>query len=370
MEQKKRVLIADGSAKFCDELAQALAKWGTLEVAGTANDGEQAIDLIKSTEPDILVLDLMLPKKDGIEVLKSFGDNYIDKRSVVIATSAFITEYVASTAARLGVRYLMLKPFDMNVLVERILDLITTSTQCETAIVKCIRDIGIPAHIKGYQYLINAVKIAYADNMAVLNMTKKIYAPIAEMYNTTADKVRQAISRAIVIGWDRAELNTLESYFGYCAYNQKGSPTNAECVAALAERVGLCIKQQERLSAVQPFGKTTTDAVTKVLQDLSVPTHIKGYLYLHEAVCRCVEDGDLVNALSKVLYPVVAKSFNTTPRRVERAIRHAVEMAWDRGDLDTLQRFFGYTISHTKGKPTNSEFIAIITDDIRRSLQK
>ena len=120
MELKKRVLIADCSVKFCDELIQALAKISDFEIAGTVNDGEQAIKLVKETEPDVLVLDMMLPKKDGLEVLKSFANIDIAKKPVVIAVSQFMTEYVASTAANLGVRYLMLKPLNVDELVEKI----------------------------------------------------------------------------------------------------------------------------------------------------------------------------------------------------------------------------------------------------------
>ena len=102
--------------------------------------------------------------------------------------------------------------------------------------------------------------------------------------------------------------------------------------------------------------------VTSIIHEIGVPAHIKGYQYLREAILIAVEDMDVINAVTKVLYPEVARRYNTTPSRVERAIRHAIEVAWDRGDLETLQKFFGYTVSNTKGKPTNSEFIAMIAD--------
>ena len=102
--------------------------------------------------------------------------------------------------------------------------------------------------------------------------------------------------------------------------------------------------------------------VTSVIHEIGVPAHIKGYQYLREAIIIAVNDMDVINAITKVLYPEVAKTFGTTPSRVERAIRHAIEVAWDRGDLETLQKYFGYTVSNTKGKPTNSEFIAMIAD--------
>ena len=102
--------------------------------------------------------------------------------------------------------------------------------------------------------------------------------------------------------------------------------------------------------------------VTAIIHEIGVPAHIKGYQYLREAILIAVEDMDVINAVTKVLYPEVARRYNTTPSRVERAIRHAIEVAWDRGDIETLQHFFGYTVSNTKGKPTNSEFIAMIAD--------
>ena len=109
--------------------------------------------------------------------------------------------------------------------------------------------------------------------------------------------------------------------------------------------------------------------VTNVIHEIGVPAHIKGYQYLREAIIIAVGDMEVINAITKVLYPQVAKTFSTTPSRVERAIRHAIEVAWDRGDLDTLQRFFGYTVSNTKGKPTNSEFIALIADRLQLQLR-
>ena len=109
--------------------------------------------------------------------------------------------------------------------------------------------------------------------------------------------------------------------------------------------------------------------VTSVIHEIGVPAHIKGYQYLREAIKIAVNDMEVINAITKVLYPQVAKTFSTTPSRVERAIRHAIEVAWDRGDLEVLQSFFGYTVSNSKGKPTNSEFIALIADRLQLQLR-
>ena len=109
--------------------------------------------------------------------------------------------------------------------------------------------------------------------------------------------------------------------------------------------------------------------MTNVIHQIGVPAHIKGYHYLREAIILCIGDSEMINSVTKLLYPTVAKRFDTTSSRVERAIRHAIEVAWDRGDVDTLNSYFGYTIHNGRGKPTNSEFIAMIADKLRLQLK-
>ena len=251
MDNLTSVILADNSEEFCSALSGALQRAGGFQVMGTANDGEQAIRMVTERRPQILVLDLMLAKQDGLSVLKAISA--MDRKPVVLATSRFVTDYVASAAANLGVRYLILKPCDMTALVERL------------------------EEIRG------------------------------------GESQRQPSVRHIA--------------------------TNIESM------------------------------VTSIIHEIGVPAPIKGYQYLREAIIIAVNDMDVINAITKVLYPQVAKTFPTTPSRVARAIRHAIEVAWDRGDLDTLQRFFGYTVSNTKGKPTNSEFIALIADKLQLQLK-
>ena len=140
---------------------------------------------------------------------------------------------------------------------------------------------------------------------------------------------------------------------------------------AVAERVQEIVVIERQASAARSKRpEVNIEAmVTSIIHEIGVPAHIKGYQYLREAIMIAVNDMDVINAITKVLYPQVAKTFSTTPSRVERAIRHAIEVAWDRGDLETLQRFFGYTVSNTKGKPTNSEFIALIADKLQLQLK-
>ena len=252
MEHATTVLIADSAEEFCSGLSAALQRAGGFQVIGTASDGEQAIRMILERKPEILVLDLMLSKQDGLSVLKTISG--MERKPITLATSAFLTEYVSSAAANLGVRYLMLKPCDMAAVVDRL------------------------EEIRGGESL--------------------------------------------------------------------------------------------RFPSVRRNDKTSIETmVTNIIHKIGVPAHIKGYQYLREAIIIAVGDMDVINAITKVLYPQVAKTFQTTPSRVERAIRHAIEVAWDRGDLDTLQRFFGYTVSNTKGKPTNSEFIALIADKLQLQLK-
>ena len=251
MDKRTSIMIADNSEEFCVSLSTALQRTERFNLVGTACDGEQAMQLLEERKPDILVLDLMLAKKDGLSILKSMAG--WERRPAVVATSGFMTDYVASAAAGLGVAYLILKPCDMEALVDRL------------------------------------------------------------------EELRFDTGRSIPIR--RAPGQSIEAL------------------------------------------------VTGIIHEIGVPAHIKGYQYLREAIIIAVNDMDVINAITKVLYPQVAKTFQTTPSRVERAIRHAIEVAWDRGDLDTLQRFFGYTVSNTKGKPTNSEFIALIADKLQLQLK-
>ncbi len=252
MDKCTTVLIADNSEEFSTALSSAVQRAGGFQVIGTTGDGDQALRMVTERRPDVLVLDMMLPKRDGISILKAMAS--MERKPMVIATSGFITDFVASAAANLGVRYLMLKPCDTEALVERL------------------------------------------------------------------EEIRGGESQRLTIN-HRSNQNSIEAM------------------------------------------------VTGIIHEIGVPAHIKGYQYLREAIIIAVEDMDVINAITKVLYPQVAKTFQTTPSRVERAIRHAIEVAWDRGDLDTLQRFFGYTVSNTKGKPTNSEFIALIADKLQLQLK-
>ena len=258
METKIRVMIADGGEDFRRLLGETLTAEGDIEIVAAVGDGTEALTAVAEKAPDVLLADLVLPGLDGFGLLKRMNESGAATSTIVI--SAFYNEAMVSRCAELGAYYFLPKPCDAG------------------EIIRHIRECAAP---------------------------RRINTPAA--LNTPGMKVRES---------------SLEA------------------------------------------------TVTEIIHEIGVPAHIKGYQYLREAIIITINDMDVINAVTKVLYPTVAKKYATTPSRVERAIRHAIEVAWDRGDLDTLQRFFGYTVSNIKGKPTNSEFIAMIADRLSLQLKR
>lgn len=239
MEICRKVIVADANDSYRAMLREAIEQSGEFTVVADVNDGKSALQQVRDLSPDLLVLDVVLPELDGFGVLEQIRKEELPVRTMMV--SSFFTEQVVAEALEKGAAFFMPKPFENNALLERM---------------------------------------------------RSICRPVQPVSHT----------------------------------------------------------------------KSLKNMVTDIIHEIGVPAHIKGYQYLREAILIAVEDMDVINAVTKVLYPEVARRFSTTPSRVERAIRHAIEVAWDRGDLETLQKFFGYTVSNTKGKPTNSEFIAMIAD--------
>jgi len=259
---KLTVAIAEDNELMLGLLEDIVTSDKELNVVGTARNGEDIYKIIKTQEPDVVLLDIVMPKLDGLGVLDKINqDKSIKKMPTVIMVSAIGQDRVTEDAFKLGADYYIMKPFDENIIISRI-----KRTKKEEIDKK-------PEQ-----------KPAFG-----INMNKKVE------------------------------------------------------------------KTEEDLE---------TD-VTEIIHEVGVPAHIKGYQYLRDAIVMSVKDMDMLNSITKVLYPTIAKKHQTTPSRVERAIRHAIEVAWSRGRMDTLDDMFGYTINRGKGKPTNSEFIALITDRIR-----
>ena len=245
MDNRIKIMLADADGEARSMLQDALEKTGRFAVIASTGDGNEALRLAGEAKPDILVLDLILPGLDGLSVLSRLEGEQLP---LVLVTSSFVTQEVAAQAGDLGASMFISKPYGEDAMVESLLRLAEKADP-------------------------------------------RVHAP-----------------------------------------------------------------GQEEL-------------VTSIIHEVGVPAHIKGYQYVREAIMITVENMDVINSVTKILYPEVAKRYHTTPSRVERAIRHAIEVAWDRGDLETLQKFFGYTVSNAKGKPTNSEFIAMISDRIRLKLK-
>lgn len=239
MENRKTVILADANDTFRGMLQETVDRTEEFTVVASVGDGNELLSQIRSLSPELVVMDVVLPGLDGFGLLDILEREKLQTRIIVV--SAFYNERTVAEVMNKGVQYFMPKPCQADALLERM---------------------------------------------------------------------------------------------------------RAACSGEQPEKSPVNLKNM----------------VTDIIHEIGVPAHIKGYQYLREAIMIAVEDMEVINAVTKILYPEVAKRFNTTPSRVERAIRHAIEVAWDRGDLETLQKFFGYTVSNTKGKPTNSEFIAMIAD--------
>lgn len=255
---KVKLAIADDNKELVRTMTAYFDKNSEIEVIWTAHNGEVCLAMLEEEQPDILLLDIIMPHLDGIAVLETIGKTPEYSDLHVIMLTAFGQEDVMSQAANLGASYFMLKPFEFDRLKNQIFQ------------VSGMQKTNIPA-----------------------------------------------------------SQHTEEQSSG----------------------------------TVSP--KMLDKTITSIIKEIGVPAHIKGYAFLREAIQMVYRDVDLLGSVTKILYPDIAKKYNTTPSRVERAIRHAIEVAWNRGNYEVISKMFGYTVHHLKSKPTNSEFIAMIADKIR-----
>ena len=263
--QTLNVAIAEDNEQVLSKLNTAFQKDEEIRLVGTAKNGDEMCQLIQNREPDVVLLDLVMPGADGLSVMEKMQQNSrIQKVPRFIVMSAVNNENITTNAFRLGASYYILKPFDEDTLVNRI-------------------------------------KLLGKE---------------------------EAVSTGRVFS------------------------VTSQCDPA---------KQEE---------KDLEEQVTDMIHEIGVPAHIKGYQYLRDAILMCIQDMEMLNYITKVLYPAIAKKYQTTPSRVERAIRHAIEVAWSRGEISIIESIFGYTVNRGKGKPTNSEFIALIADKIRLETRK
>jgi two-component system response regulator (stage 0 sporulation protein A) len=257
-----KILIADDNREFNELLSEYLSKEEDMDIIGNAFNGKEVLELVKEKNPDIILLDIIMPHLDGIGVLEKLNKMELSPKPKVIMLTAFGHENITQRAVELGASYYILKPFNLEVLAER------------------IRQLG---------------KVPAGSGKIQVNPVKNI--------NIRKDN-------------------------GFI------------------------------------------EEITQIIHEIGIPAHIKGYLYLRDAISMVAEEIELLGSITKILYPRIAQKYETTPSRVERAIRHAIEVAWARNNIDTIKKFFGYTINTEKGKPTNSEFIALVADRIRLKNRK
>jgi sporulation transcription factor Spo0A len=264
MGKNIKIIVADDNQNFCKLLQDNLQSQEDFNIVGVAYNGLDAWELIQTQEPDLIIIDLIMPNLDGLGVLEHINSRTTMRRPKIIMQTAFGQEALTQQAMSLGVDYFILKPFDLNVLNKRIRSLTQTQTQTQ-----------IPS--------------------------------AASAQFSTATPVVRTVGK----------------------------------------------------------GENLSVDVTAIMHQIGIPAHVKGYQYIREAILMVIEDVSLLGAVTKELYPEIAKKYNTGPSRVERGIRHAIELAWERGQIDTLKRIFGYSMNVELQKPTNSEFIALLADNFR-----
>ena len=257
MRRKIKIVVADDNRNLCQMLQDYLQSQKDLEVVGVAYNGVEAWDLLQTHEPDLIIIDLVMPSLDGLGVLERINGRAMESRPKIIMLTAFGQESLTHQAMTLGVDYFILKPFDLEILGKRIRALTQDTT------------------------------------------------PSTPM--TTAVNSVTTTSSSINLGAE----------------------------------------------------------VTNMMHQIGIPAHVKGYQYIRDAILMVVEDVSLLGAVTKELYPAIAKKYDTAPSRVERGIRHAIELAWERGHTETLKRIFGYSMNIERQKPTNSEFVALLADKLR-----
>ena len=269
MNSKIKILVADDNKDFANIVREFLSRYEEFDVIGVAYDGNETLKMTFDAKPDVIILDIIMPIIDGIGVMQRLNESNLDKKPEILILSGISQEKMTREAINLGASAFLLKPFDLEMLAKRIKDAVGEK------------------EVKEYS--------------------------VGAIYET---KGKYVISN---------------------------NPSRSSDIEV---------------------------EVTNIIHDVGVPAHIKGHQYLRDAIVLSMKDNEMLNGITKVLYPAVAEKYHTTPSRVERAIRHAIEVAWGRGKIDTLQNVFGYTINMGKGKPTNSEFIAMIADKLRLEMKE
>lgn len=253
MSEKVKVLVVDDNTQMRELMAECIRMQDFAEIAGEAGNGVEAVEKIQKLQPDVIILDLIMPMLDGIGVLERMQDMKI-RRPHVIVLSAIGHENIIQEAMALGVEYYMVKPFDMDVLCKRIKEMAqekqkstekrlyqtppkSATKSLDEEITSIFLTIGIPAHIKGYHFLREAVKMVIENGDLINSITKELYPGVARRFNTTASKVERAIRHAIEVAWTRGRIENINTIFGYNVYTKNDKPTNGEFIALVADKL-------------------------------------------------------------------------------------------------------------------------------------
>lgn len=258
--KKISVGVADDNRDFCDLISDYFAGNKEIEICFVANDGIKTIENIKKYKPEVLILDMVMPRLDGVGVLEEINTMEMDSYPKIIVLSAVGQEAFTKKAISLGADYYLVKPLDMKLLEKRIRQVSgkeqpadsrlnkskgiinsdnNNAADLEVEITNIIHEVGVPAHIKGYQYLRDAISIVVNDMEMLGAVTKELYPAIAEKNSTTPSRVERAIRHAIEVAWNRGKLETIDKLFGYTVHNDKGKPTNSEFIAIIADKLRL-----------------------------------------------------------------------------------------------------------------------------------
>ncbi len=250
--QPIRVGLAEDNQEFCQLLQDYFSTQTEIEIVAIAHNGRDIIQLLPYGQIDVLLLDMIMPQLDGLGVLHWLRENPSCPKPKIIIFSAFGQEEVARNAVNLGVDYYILKPFDLNTLTQRIIQVakgtkestiikrkISFNKDLETEVVKIIESLHIPSSFKGYAYLRDAIVMTIQDPGLLNEITKKLYPLIAEQYDTTMNRVERAMRFAIETAWNKGEVSILHNLFGYCVDDKKGKPTNASFIAKISDKIRL-----------------------------------------------------------------------------------------------------------------------------------
>ena len=248
--RKARVLIVDDNQETRIMIEAVLTSMEDIEVIGCAAGGLEALEYIRKGNIDVMLLDIVMPHFDGIAVLEAMNEEKIAPRPEVIVLTGLDNEEIVKQTIALGANYYMVKPFDSQTLYRRIRDLADkerkpapqsaqTVKSVDEKVTGMFLTIGIPAHIKGYQYLREAVRLAVENPDIINRITKELYPSIAEHFGTSPSKVERAIRHAIEVAWNRGRIETINQMFGHCVYTANDKPTNGEFVALIADKIAL-----------------------------------------------------------------------------------------------------------------------------------